>query len=201
MFLWVFIVLMLGILALTLFYIELDDQLWLFYLGVGLIGAFLLRLGIQQIVKLAGYSSYKKWCNEPGIPLSGWDEIGSFPNWPKATYWNKKVTLSIDLSNDDVGIKKEVNSALKHFVESANNSFYTAGDLQVGSTGDPRMKWHFNHPLSVSGAADGPVMGHLYFLLSKEIKAIHQKHGAIAAASISFHQDIRRVNTVDIPAD
>jgi hypothetical protein len=177
--LWIFFALGLG--AVQIFLWVLGDMgIWALYSGSIMVGAFLVRLGIEQLRKIFTYGAYKNFRKNSPFEITGWEKLGTNADLLKAQYWafdsSVEVITKEGTSTENI---QRVNDALQLFISEANKHFYEG---RFGSDG--RAKWSFNHVLKVTGSADTMVIGEMYRLMSIYLKSIYTKYPVIKTVKV-----------------
>ncbi len=196
-FLWVYVVLTLGIIAFGMYYTESNDvRLW--YAGAILCSAFGLRLIIHWIIKLIQFTTYKNWRKNLQFTLVGWEKLGSESNFPKKYHWYDEVVVEVKLKNLSSSLNESlVKDALFLFTCNANKNFHSANQVQSGFMGDIRKTWSMGDGTIAKGSADGTVMGQLYVFLHKHLSAVQKEKNCIDKVEINYHGKIHKIEPPD----
>ncbi|MFI5203927.1 MAG: hypothetical protein ACHQF2_05470 [Flavobacteriales bacterium] len=196
-FIWIYLVLTIGIVFFGLYYMEYNSAEWMWYTGIIGIGLFTLRITVHNTLKIIRYFSYRNWRKTLPFTLTGWDKIGSVEHFPGAQYWNQearvKVTLKGSLKGDGQRLVKD---ALFLLTVEANKCFYTPGMVQAGYLGDIRKKWKVEHDTTVVGSANGAVLGDMYQCIHKHLRAIQNAHGIIDSVKVEFSDSNDKVEPI-----
>jgi hypothetical protein len=192
--LWILLPLLLATVGITLYMVDRKQFGWMlpYIIGVALIPVVVYLL--VQVRKRLQYPAYKTWRSRLGFPVNGWDRLGKSENFPRAGFWDDSLTVQVLLkSGAQPATIKLTDDILYLFTRAANGWFYTADQVQPGLAGDIRKKWQTTGPLTVTGSADGGVMGDLYLTISKQLAAVHQNTGHIEAVNLSYSKHIYKI--------
>jgi len=165
----------------------LDKSEWQLYVATIFAGIIFVRLIIHFSLKIIRFSHYKKWRNDLGFSIIGWDYLGSNPEYPMTYQWNKEIVFKINFKetaqNEE---RKLMHDALYLLTSNANKQFYNLDDVQAGFVGDIRVKWIINDKLTAVGSGDGGVLGEIYLSIDKHFRKIHEKYKCINSIEITF---------------
>ena len=166
-----------------------EADIWSLYVGLAMIGIFLIRWTIEWIMKLATYNTYKNFRKHLPFTLEGWEKLGTQRDQLKLQHWGHDCAVEVTVKNgtSEADIKR-INDALMLFTANANRQFYEG---QFGSDG--RKKWDFKHVLKVTGSADVGVIGEMYKLVQVYLKSIHQQYPVIEKVHVVLSDDISEV--------
>jgi len=194
LFIWVYIILTLGVVCLTIYWTSYEVEA--LYSGLGLIALFLLRMIYHFVTRFIAFGKYKHWRDQLGFEVHGWNDLGKHPEFPQACYWDMQVRYEVHVSNNSQEVKKLVNDALFLFVSEANKCFYSPDFVQSGFVGDIRHKWEFANELAVNGSASEWIVGLIYRNISEYMRTIHASHHCISSVHVTFSNKIYKVAPV-----
>jgi hypothetical protein len=189
-FLWIFIIMTMGIVFTAMYYFESSGE-WSLYTGLVFLVLFAVRVGIHLLLKIYRFSEFKKWRKTLPFQLKGWETLGSFKNFPRGHYWNYYCSLKVNLrSSINQDADKLINDALFVFCTEANKAFYEAG---FGMDGRDKWVEDKTEKFKVKGSANAAVVGDMYLCIHKHLRAIHQNYNNIAGVEVEFGNRVTKI--------
>lgn len=188
LFIWIYLVMTIGVVFLALYYMEGTMGDWAWYVGVIGIGLFLIRIIIHRTLKIARFSAYKTWRSTLPFKLTGWEKLGSFKNFPAGRFWNH-ASLKVIFLGVNSQTEKLVKDALYLFTVEANKCFY-----EGWSGMDGRRKWKNKESNITEGSANSAVVGDMYTCINVHLRAIQEQYGGIEKVVVEFSDSVSEVD-------
>jgi hypothetical protein len=186
-FIWVFLMLTLGIIGVMVYWLDKTQPVWVLYGGLFFIGVFLARLAVHWLIKIARFGAYTRWRKTLPFTLHGWGKLGQSPNFPRNLYWQLESSVTVQLKQSaPADVRELVKDALFLFTKKANSWFYAADGVQAGFANDPRMKWQLTSAQSVAGSSDSGVAGEIYRLVNGHLRSIASTYGMIESVTVRW---------------
>jgi hypothetical protein len=191
-FIWIALIMVLGIMAGTLFFIDSSWE-WtlpvLFFAVGGLLTLALIRILGARIF----YAAYKGWENKLGFDLYGWNVLGTVPNFPAIFHWwDVEVELVLDPACTELS-KTLLQDLMLLFSKKANAAYYTADNVQPKALGDSRKSWKLKSGTVLMGSVNSIVLGKLYVFIQKSLSACQRQYGGIKEVRIHYHGTLYEV--------
>lgn len=196
-FLWIMLPLILATIGWVMIYLNWKRWQWMMPYTISITLFPVLVYGFTRIREMIDYLSYRNWRDSLGFPVNGWDRLGQSPNFPRLQYWDDSLIVQVILKpSAGADIIRLTEDLLFLFSKEANSYFYAADQVQAGMAGDIRNKWIKSGYLEVAGSADGAVMGQLYLLIHKKIRALHQGSNLVEAVNLKFSKRVYQITPV-----
>lgn len=168
-----------------------SKQIVLVYIAAG---AGLLLVGLllaSRVERRIAYERYLAWRRRMPFRVEGWEVLGTRADYPDGLMWDKRVTLTIRLSNPSARLEAALGDAMFLLCKAANRHFYEQNFVQKGYAGDRRDNWTYNADThSAVGSANWRILWELHLAVRNDLKDLQEELRGIEAVSFSFSGDV-----------